>query len=76
MPKQHSTQTTPVCHTRQIKTGRIIYDYRRKDNSQAKVPWLRILGSYEYWGHTNTGVKSLIYGHPKDHKASQINSEP
>jgi len=46
MPKQHSTQTIPICHTRQIKTGSIIYDYRRKDNSQAKVPWLQLKGHW------------------------------
>jgi hypothetical protein len=46
MAKAKSTQVTPVCHTRRIKTGQMIYDYRRKDRSQAKVPWLQLKGHW------------------------------
>ncbi|WP_041524095.1 SymE family type I addiction module toxin [Gilvimarinus agarilyticus] len=46
MAKAKSTHTAPVCHTRQIKMGQMRYDYRRKDRSQAKVPWLRLQGHW------------------------------
>lgn len=46
MAKAKSTQVTPVCHTRLIKTGQMTYDYRRKDRSQAKVPWLQLKGHW------------------------------
>ena len=40
------TQAAPVCHTRRIKMGQMMYDYRRKDRSQAKVPWLQLRGHW------------------------------
>jgi toxic protein SymE len=48
MATHKSTQTTPPCHTRQIKIGSIMYDYRRKtkDNTQAIVPWLQLKGHW------------------------------
>jgi hypothetical protein len=48
MATHQSTQTTPPCHTRQIKIGSIMYDYRRKtkDNTQAIVPWLQLKGHW------------------------------
>jgi hypothetical protein len=43
-----STQPKPICHTKQIKIGHMVYEYRRKtkDNSQAKVPWLQLKGHW------------------------------
>lgn len=41
-----STEATPVCHTRRIKMGQMLYDYRRKDRSQARVPWLQLKGHW------------------------------
>lgn len=46
MAKAKSTQITPVCHTRRIKIGQMMYYYRRKDQSQAKVPWLQLKGHW------------------------------
>lgn len=46
MAKRDSTQANSPCHTRQIKMGQMIYDYRRKDQSQAKVPWLQLKGHW------------------------------
>jgi toxic protein SymE len=46
MARRQCTQAKPVCHTRRIKMGRIIYDYRRKDHSQACVPWLQLKGHW------------------------------
>ncbi|MFV0477650.1 MAG: SymE family type I addiction module toxin [Parahaliea sp.] len=40
------TQAAPVCHTRRIKMGQMLYDYRRKDRSQARVPWLQLRGHW------------------------------
>jgi toxic protein SymE len=40
------TQAKPVCHTRRIKMGQMMYDYRRKDRSQARVPWLQLRGHW------------------------------
>lgn len=42
MAKRDSTQANSPCHTRQLELGQMIYDYRRKDQSQAKVPWLKL----------------------------------
>jgi hypothetical protein len=42
MARRESTQTRPVCHTRRIKMGQMLYEYRRKDHSQARVPWLQL----------------------------------
>jgi len=39
-------QAKPVCHTRRIKMGSIIYDYWRKDHSQACVPWPQLKGHW------------------------------
>ncbi len=46
MAKAKSTQAVPVCHTRRIKMGQMFYDYRRKDRSQARVPWLQLKGHW------------------------------
>ena len=48
MAARKSTQTTPVCHIRQIKIGSMMYEYRRKtkDNTQATVPWLQLKGHW------------------------------
>jgi len=46
MARRQCTQAKPVCHTRRIKMGSIIYDYRRKDHSQACVPWLQLKGHW------------------------------
>lgn len=46
MAKAKFTQARPVCHTRRIKMGRMVYDYRRKDDSQANVPWLQLKGHW------------------------------
>ena len=46
MAKAKCTQAAPVCHTQHIKTGRMIYDYRRKDRSQATMPWLQLKGHW------------------------------
>lgn len=46
MVKAKSTEVTPVCHTRRIKIGQVLYDYRRKDQSRARVPWLQLKGHW------------------------------
>ena len=48
MTANHSTQANPICHTKQIKIGHMVYEYRRKtqNNSQAKVPWLQLKGHW------------------------------
>jgi toxic protein SymE len=48
MARRDSTQATPPCHIRRIKTGRIMYDYRRKTHypPQATVPWLQLKGHW------------------------------
>ena len=48
MAKRDSTQAIPTCHTKQIKIGHMVQDYRRKtqNNSQAKVPWLQLRGHW------------------------------
>ena len=48
MTNDNSTQAKSICHTKQIKIGHMIYDYRRKtqNNSQAKVPWLQLKGHW------------------------------
>lgn len=48
MAKRDSTQAIPACHTKQIKIGHMVYDYRRKtkNDSQAKVPWLQLKGHW------------------------------
>lgn len=50
MARQDSTQATPPCYIRKIKTGRIMYEYRRKNQypPQAIVPLLQIKG---HWLH-------------------------
>ena len=37
MAARDSTQAPPSCHIRKIKTGRIIYDYRRKTQQPGKI---------------------------------------
>ncbi|WP_353302636.1 hypothetical protein [Sessilibacter corallicola] len=46
MAKHDSTQAKYICHTKQTKIGRMVYEYRCKikSNSQAKVPWLQFIG--------------------------------
>lgn len=60
MARRDSTQATPPCHIRKIKTGCITYDYRRKTQypPQATVPWLQLKGHWlEQAGFTiNTPV--------------------
>lgn len=48
MAGRKSTQAKPVCHTRQVKIGRMFYDYQRKtmEGSQAEVPWLQLKGHW------------------------------
>jgi toxic protein SymE len=48
MTARDSAQATSPCHIRKIKTGRIIYDYRRKTQQppQAMVPWLQLKGHW------------------------------
>ncbi|PUA28741.1 MAG: hypothetical protein B0W54_09985 [Cellvibrio sp. 79] len=48
MARRDSTNTTPPCHIRKIKTGCITYDYRRKTHypPQATVPWLQLKGHW------------------------------
>ena len=48
MATRKSTQATPPCHTRQIKIGRMVYDYQRKKHHppQATVPWLQLKGHW------------------------------
>ncbi|WP_084128005.1 SymE family type I addiction module toxin [Cellvibrio mixtus] len=44
----HNLRATPPCHIRKIKTGKVIYDYRRKHQypQQATVPWLQLKGDW------------------------------
>ncbi len=44
MTKRDSTQATQPCHINRIKTGSMIYDYRRKAqySPQATAPWLQL----------------------------------
>jgi toxic protein SymE len=48
MTTGNSTQDKPICHTKQIKMGQMVYEYRRKtkNNSQARVPWLQLKGHW------------------------------
>jgi len=48
MTKRNSTQTSPICHTRHLKIGSMLYEYRRKtqNNTQAEVPWLQLKGHW------------------------------
>lgn len=45
-PGPLATTKKPVCHVRRIKMGQMLYDYRRKDRSQARVPWLQLRGHW------------------------------
>jgi len=48
MATGNSTQAIPICHTKKIKIGHMVYEYRRKtkNDSQAKVPWLQLKGHW------------------------------
>ena len=45
-PGPLATTKKPVCHVRRIKMGQTLYEYRRKDQSQARVPWLQLKGHW------------------------------
>ena len=55
-----SSKVKPVCHVRQVKMGRMIYEYKRKtaNNTQAEVPWLRLKG---HWlQEAGFGINSVV----------------